>query len=1329
MATHCRIVHNWENPRKRGGHRRTGIPEETGQLWVEKQPCQQYFKSGVWKRYFPIQIVPEPSQVPTVNAIEQANTWIEGLFEKFEEAKKEDESERSRYEPNPWLEHTGWEKHIGRHKAWVVKQTQDNVVDPERVEGTPVEGRPVEEEDEEALKKACISTTVLIRRSFNASRTEIVGRHALQCVHRRENGAPTNDRPFYGKQKVQTIRKYTAVFVKIIRYIWRTKANPARPAYRLTPEQKQALVKLRYAARMQQESAESNPSVMREKVVNASLAFWIAMFQHPLGDNEYESGLLSGLAVLGACGEKNGWVPAIYYTPTLAAVITTMRAIVVRRAWRMREDHIAMQVQAGIEEAVARQGAPVIHELVQKDVDRFMTMTVFGGSPQPMNTIYTQKMYGMKIRYTTNAEGQIGWSGDQQDVILVRKIQFSMGQIREVVHGLLDTARQQLAVELLCMAPGTEDWRPEGLPRIDINQIADNHAVADEGWSFFHDPRNKWPVEGRKWMGQQLFTNASIKDRFGVDRSSSRLNPDAVEVYLRRVKRWKEGILALVHMSAGAPARATELVSIQQVNGQNARSHRGIFIDQGMVAFVTSYHKGFSARQEQKCVHRFVPQEVGELVVYYLWLVDPFVRLLQGSRGQAVFSPWLWEPAPEEEWEEEEEEWGEVDEATVVDSVPDVPDDSPEARSVEGQIAKTVARNCDGFWETNRIRRVMRRETSKRIGVAIGTSDWRQAYPAIHREFAINQDVIGTLDRIYANENPHKKGAVDEEQTREAVRAKQSGHSPQMEETIYGRQLQQNPFSTRREQDAYREVSIDWHRFLQFPSSFNPKSVSPDVKRRIKQEGDERKWQRWQQMRGINVDKQLKQMYGPQAQFRGKQREALDLIVSGHPRIVIVMRTGGGKSLLFQLPAAASTDGVTIVVMPKVMLQEDMAKRCRKDGIRCAIWSDTHAPPFDAQVVFVIAESAVSQSFADYVNAKVLNGQLERVFIDECHSVLQSTPQFRPKVLQLRDLISRQTQVVCLTATLPPRREVTFMSAMDIQPAEARIVRENTVRSNIAYSVVAYDGKEEDAFVAAVVTAELARYPAEERIIVYCRTIAQMKHFANAIGGVVFHSTVGNIARKRDIVAMLTEGKERLFWSTSALGEGIDATTVRVVIHVGVVDKLDDFAQQSGRAGRDGVTASKSVALRRFDVRDGGRQRFASSSNEELEMKQYLEGDRCRRVVLDRDMDGDQERTSCRTGEQFCDVCRGQGKKRACVVAEDDAGLSGESARQRRRIVDATPTRDRQAAERQSRQTVNERARAERAVAEQEEAQQASKEQGAGERREFRRQQQEGQYD
>jgi hypothetical protein len=102
------------------------------------------------------------------------------------------------------------------------------------------------------------------------------------------------------------------------------------------------------------------------------------MFDHDLKDNEYENAMLSGLAVLGTCGEKNRWVPAIFYTPTLAAMITSMRAIIIRRAWRIRMDYVEQQVNNSVDQDVAEQEVPVIYRLVQQDVAKFMTMTEYG---------------------------------------------------------------------------------------------------------------------------------------------------------------------------------------------------------------------------------------------------------------------------------------------------------------------------------------------------------------------------------------------------------------------------------------------------------------------------------------------------------------------------------------------------------------------------------------------------------------------------------------------------------------------------------------------------------------------------------------------------------------------------------------------------------------------------------------------------------------------------------------------------------------------------------------------------------------------------------------
>ena len=113
------------------------------------------------------------------------------------------------------------------------------------------------------------------------------------------------------------------------------------------------------------------------------------MFDHRLGDREYESGVLSGLAVLGAAGEDGGWMPAINHTPILAAVITTMRAMVIHRAWRQRQNQIRVHIESGITEDEARDKALAVFDLVKSAVEKFMIMTAFGGHPTPINTIYT----------------------------------------------------------------------------------------------------------------------------------------------------------------------------------------------------------------------------------------------------------------------------------------------------------------------------------------------------------------------------------------------------------------------------------------------------------------------------------------------------------------------------------------------------------------------------------------------------------------------------------------------------------------------------------------------------------------------------------------------------------------------------------------------------------------------------------------------------------------------------------------------------------------------------------------------------------------------------
>ena len=106
--------------------------------------------------------------------------------------------------------------------------------------------------------------------------------------------------------------------------------------------------------------------------------------------------------------------------------------------------------------------------------------------------------------------------------------------------------------------------------------------------------------------------------------------------------------------------------------------------------------------------------------------------------------------------------------------------------------------------------------------------------------------------------------------------------------------------------------------------------------------------------------------------------------------ILAIMPTGGSKSLLFMLPAVALQDGVTIVIVPMVALQQDMCEHSNEKGILCTEW-DSKRPPYHACIVLATPESAVTPAFSRFIEEKKRSYQLERIVIDKCHMILEST--------------------------------------------------------------------------------------------------------------------------------------------------------------------------------------------------------------------------------------------------------------------------------------------------------------------------------------------------
>jgi superfamily II DNA helicase RecQ len=166
----------------------------------------------------------------------------------------------------------------------------------------------------------------------------------------------------------------------------------------------------------------------------------------------------------------------------------------------------------------------------------------------------------------------------------------------------------------------------------------------------------------------------------------------------------------------------------------------------------------------------------------------------------------------------------------------------------------------------------------------------------------------------------------------------QAGHGTHVAGMIYARELRQAPGQTMGRQNMFRQISQDWHRFLQFTSSIQGFSIKAGMKRpRSEWEhiGREVQFRQFKQMCHVDIYGKLKALIGEDAQFRRLQEKTIHAIMTGQSPIVSVMATGEGKSMLFMLLAFCVHGGTTIVIIPLCSLQDDLERRYKEARIKC----------------------------------------------------------------------------------------------------------------------------------------------------------------------------------------------------------------------------------------------------------------------------------------------------------------------------------------------------------------------------------------------------------
>jgi superfamily II DNA helicase RecQ len=360
-----------------------------------------------------------------------------------------------------------------------------------------------------------------------------------------------------------------------------------------------------------------------------------------------------------------------------------------------------------------------------------------------------------------------------------------------------------------------------------------------------------------------------------------------------------------------------------------------------------------------------------------------------------------------------------------------------------------------------------------------------------------------------------------------------------------------------------------------------------------------------------------------------EQKAAVFAALDQQTPLIVVLPTGGGKTLTFTVPAVLRDPGVSIVVAPFNALERDYVRRLRLANIQHIVWH--HGEAGYAPVVVVSADRAASTDFITYGTMLRKRKLLRRAVFDECHLSFTAS-DYRPKLRQLGHLQVLRCPMILLTATLPPSRLDELRDVMHI--SDFRLIRTRTVRPNIRYSVRRCPNQ--SALKVVREMARLRRLAKGERGIFYCTSRDRTEEVGQILGCPFYHSLVD----EKDAAVEKWLQQEGFIAATGALGTGGDYPGIVYVVHIGVPYGMIDFAQETGRGGRAGEDVDSIILLEDSEYQRLVQQDAAALTVDELAMQRFIQTRDCRRFAMSGYLDEDGQ-TCEEVGGRLCDCCGG----------------------------------------------------------------------------------------
>ncbi|NOY42482.1 MAG: DNA helicase RecQ [Planctomycetes bacterium] len=380
--------------------------------------------------------------------------------------------------------------------------------------------------------------------------------------------------------------------------------------------------------------------------------------------------------------------------------------------------------------------------------------------------------------------------------------------------------------------------------------------------------------------------------------------------------------------------------------------------------------------------------------------------------------------------------------------------------------------------------------------------------------------------------------------------------------------------------------------------------------------------------------------------FRPLQQEAIECVLAGRDSVV-VLPTGGGKSLCFQAPACC-LEGLAVVVSPLISLMKDQVDSLRTNGIAAAFFNSSLTPRERNDVIEAIRSDSLKLLYlapesllTENVLSLLAGVKISMFAIDEAHCISSWGHDFRPEYRGLRTLKQRFPNVAVHTYTATATERVRHDIATELALDQPAMLVGSFDRPNLNYRIQRRNRGMDQML-------EVIERHHGESGIVYCISRKEVEKTAaalNALGhsAVAYHAGLSDTDRIKNQEAFLEERID-IVVATVAFGMGIDKSNVRFVIHTGMPKSLEAYQQESGRAGRDGLEADCCLFFGGGDF--GTWKRLMAYSGEVTEaaleslqaIDRFCNSTRCRHKSLVEHFGQTLDQQEC----QACDICLDQ---------------------------------------------------------------------------------------